>query len=183
MTRRRIGLVLLPLLVALLVGGLYAGGGSEDSGLVAYADPRTKIALSHPRSWRVQAYVNDCFRGGPGVIVSNLRAHVFRRQELEKGCTSRWNLRDLPATLVAVDAGRVGLPVTRLPVTRLPLSLAGAPVHSASRSYGWRGTTRGRIVSRGGQTFYLVTEYVGVKATEADRAEAARIVASLRFSS
>jgi hypothetical protein len=180
-TRRRIGLVLLPLLATLVVVGLFAGGGSEDSGLVSYADPRTKIALSHPPSWGVQAYVNDCFRGGPGVIVSNLRQHVFRRQKLEGGCTSRWNLRDLPATLVAVDAGRVGLPVTRLPVTRLPLSLAGAPVRSASRYYGWRGATRGRVVSRGGQRFYLVTEYVGVRATDADRAAAVRIVASLRF--
>jgi hypothetical protein len=166
----------------LVVSAIVAGcGGSADRRGGTKAVTLEDLELSVPATWSVTHLPVECGRYGPGILVANTGRRFERYVErLPLGaCTTAWDLREVPDTVVAVDLSRIQPPPPpgqprfppRLqsdryvsPITREPL--CRCVVRFASFSY--RGCA------------YTLRVWVGNGAAEVDRASAAAVIASLR---
>ena len=156
---------------------------------------RSGLVLRYPTGWHRQPYWAECGAWfGPGLWVSSV-AFRFRLVPVLHGCTTRWDLRGLPAGAVALDleptvalglslpaTGPVGSGVLGLPTDSVPTSAAAGEAGPAPAPTPWTHATRLRIpIEVGGSPYYVVNVLMRPGASAADRATASRIVSSIRW--
>ena len=137
--------------------------------------------FEHPAAWRVQDFSGQCRVGFSGTVVTNLDRPVAF-QKPPNGCTTSWDLADVPDGFVAVE---MSVMATRplygrtSPDTAFPLSLdRTSPVPSDAHPP--QAPSRYIGVTVGGQAGYRVMIWLGRGASADDLAAAERIVASIR---
>ncbi|MDP9402425.1 MAG: hypothetical protein M3P85_03660 [Actinomycetota bacterium] len=182
--------------VLVATGGLLLEGGDDQrvavvpsapgggDAWVAATDPALNWHFEHPRAWMVQRFFRQCRVAASGTIVTNLDRSLHFA-DVPKGCTTAWDLSDVPGDFVAVQMSHlVGGPAVAGDDggdTPFPLSLdqaepgppppGGHPAAPASRSI---------QVSIAGDGRYVVRVWTGPEASPEDVERAERVVASIR---
>jgi len=91
------------------------------------------LELQVPADWQVRRLPLECYSYGPGILISNVR-YRFERfpRHMKRGCTTFWDLRRAPRTLIALDLSQVFLPSRTQVSARVPppLPLTKAPYYS-----------------------------------------------------
>lgn len=144
------------------------------------------LRLNVPLSWPVRRVPLHCNRYGPGVLISNLRGHVFKREveAIPKGaCSTLWKLDTTPSNFVLVDLSLMPVPsVTNAPHadSRLPPRLV-----RANYTAGTSNTTLCLCEYRYGffwvnRRSYELRVWLGARASRADRRSVEALVRSVR---
>jgi len=113
------------LVVTLSTGVLITGCAHSAGGWRDVRDPAAGVVLRMPSGWHVYRHGNWCMRGGPGVIVSNVRWE-WRRVQIVDGCTTSWHLEAIPPSFRAVEVAGFASPFVVNRRTRFPITLAHA---------------------------------------------------------
>jgi hypothetical protein len=168
-------LALLATVVAAVAVAILARRDSDSDAVewVSVTDRETGIALSHPSGWAVQQTNSHCMRIGPGLIVSNVRGHTFRRFETPTACSSEWLRDQLPDShaFLAVSAFYPPPRALEGPDTELPLELKDF----SARRAGYAGEAL-----KCGTALFFVSAYTGADVSPRDEAVLARLVRFLR---
>jgi hypothetical protein len=181
---------------SVLVGGRKGPVSLDESSWAGYRKPDQNWTLRFPPQWYLQPFEVSCLHwGGQGAIVTNV-AHEFKQVKGSNFCTSEWDMRGLPSTLVVVEVGRFGggpyLPPgccgrTIPPDTPLPLTLDSAQTVTTKPGVEDPLDPYGApqphfvipVVFQGSD--YDVTVWIGHATSGVDREIARRIVASIEF--
>jgi len=144
---------------------------------VSDVNPVIGWRFEYPSTWAVEHYAGQCRIEQSGTVVSNSSAPGFL--SAPGTCTTERNLTGIRQTFVGVEITHYfgGPPVAGpvLPETPLPLALEdGSPVEGSPVPQ----STIHVVVK--GDTRYQVRVWIGTAASEQDRHNVARIVASLR---
>lgn len=148
------------------------------AGWVETSDPALGWRFEHPASWSLQRFSGRCRIGAAGSAVTNLD-RPLRFESLPGGCTTAWDLSDVPAGFVGVQISHSGGPFMRTgPDTAFPLDASAAQLQEPLGGDG----PRFRIipVSLGGNGRYSVVVWEGRAASAPDRERIERIVSSIR---
>lgn len=159
-----------------------AGATTAPSGAAAWvetSDPVLGLHFEHPASWSLQRFSGRCRIRASGSVVTNLdRPLSF--ESAPNGCTTAWDLNDVPAGFVGVQISRYsgGPFLPSGPDTAFPLVAAAAELQEPLGGDG----PRFRMIpfSLGGNARYSVVVWEGRAASAQDRERIERIVSSIR---
>lgn len=175
----------------LVVAGLIAigtvPGGDDEQVAVTSADkdwmtlhvPILDWRLEHPAAWSVQLFEHQCKVGQSGAVITN-RDRPIERARIPDGCTTGWDLSDVPSEFVGVevsyiDGGPPWLPDPSASDTPRPLRVEDfdriddLAVHQS--------------ITIAGESRYGVLVWIGPDASASDVAAVERVVGSIIWTS